>query len=123
MFLKITLLVFELSLIGIYGAFGFVKTFLTRDAKEQMPWAKDRSERFIRFVGISELLGALGILAVVVTGGFPWLAILAAGGFTLIQLLVIFTEHLPKREYKVLPFNLMLLSFSVFTLVSHLMAA
>ena len=74
------------TLIGIYGAFGFVKTFRTQSAQEQMPWARDRSERFIRFVGISELLGALGILAVVFTGGFPWLAILTAGGFSLIQM-------------------------------------
>lgn len=120
MFMKITLLVFELSLIGIYGVFGFVKTFRTQSAKEKMPWARGRSERFIRFVGMAELLGALGILAVVLTNGFPWLAILAAGGLTLIQILAIFTEHLPKKEYKVLPFNLMLISFSIFLLVSYL---
>lgn len=120
MFIKITLMVFELSLVGIYGAFGFLKTFRTQKSKEQMPWARNRSERFIRFIGISELLGMLGILMFVVTGGFQWLAILAASGFSLIQILAIFTEHLPKKEYKVLPFNIMLLTFSVFTLVSYL---
>lgn len=120
MFMKITLLVFELSLIGIYGAFGFLKTFRTQKAKEQMPWARDRSGSFIRFIGISELLGAMGIFTVIVTSGFAWLAILAAGGFTLIQILAIFMEHLPKKEYKVLPFNLMLLSFSTFMLVNYL---
>jgi hypothetical protein len=119
MFMKITLWVFELSLVGIYGAFGFLKTFRTQKAREQMPWAKNRPERFVRFVGISELCGALGILMAVVTGRFPWLVILAAGGFTLIQILAIFTEHLPKKEYKVLPFNVMLLSFSIFVLASY----
>lgn len=119
MFMKITLMVFELSLVGIYGAFGFLKTFRTQKAQEQMPWARDRSERFVRFVGISELCGVLGILMVVVTGRFPWLAILAAVGFTLIQILAIFTEHLPKKEYKVLPFNVMLLAFSIFVLASY----
>jgi hypothetical protein len=120
MFMKITLLVFELSLVGIYGVFGFFKTFRIQKAKEQMPWARTRSERFIYFIGISELLGALGILLVVVTGDFQWLAFLAAGGFTLIQILAIFTEHLPKKEYKVLPFNIMLLSFSIFVLMCYL---
>jgi hypothetical protein len=120
MFMKITLLVFELSLVGIYGAFGFLKTFRTQKSKEQMPWARDRSERFIRFIGISELLGTLVILLAVLTGDFQWLAIVTTIGFSLIQILAIFTEHLPKKEYKVLPFNIMLLSFSIFVLVSYL---
>jgi hypothetical protein len=118
--MEIALMVIELSLVGIYGAFGFLKTFRTQRVKEQMPWAKDRSERFIRFIGISELVGALGILLAVLTANFPWLAIFAAIGFSLIQILAMFTEHLPKKEYKVLPLNIMLLSFSVFTLVSYL---
>lgn len=120
MFMKITLLVFELSLIGIFGAFGVVKTFRTQKAKEQMPWAVNRTERFIRFVGIAELLGVTGILMVVLTSRYPWLGMLAAGGLTLIQILAIFTEHLPRKEYRILPFNLMLLSFSTFVLVSYL---
>lgn len=118
MFMKISIMVFELSLVGIYGAFGFLKTFRTQKAQEQMPWARVRSERFVRFVGISELVGGLGM--VVVTGRFPWLGVLAAVGFTLIQILAIFTEHLPKKEYKVLPFNVMLLAFSIFVLASYI---
>ena len=85
-----------------------------------MLWARDRSDGFIRFIGVSELLGAAGILLAVLTGSFPWLAIFVTIGFSLIQILAIFTEHLPKKEYKVLPFNIMLLSFSMFTLVSYL---
>ena len=118
--MEITLMVIELSLVGIYGAFGFLKIFRTQRVKEQMPWATDRSKRFIRFIGISELAGALVILLAMLTGYLPWLAIFAAIGFSLIQILAIFTEHLPKKEYKVLPFNIMLLSFSVFTIISYL---
>jgi len=33
--------------------------------------------------------------------------------------LAMVTEHLPKKEYKVLPFNIILLSFSVFTLIKY----
>lgn len=113
-------MVIEFSLVGIYSAFGFLKTFRTKRVKEQMPWARKRSERFIRFIGISELVGGLVILLATLTGNFAWLAIFAAIGFSLIQILAIFTEHLPKKEYKVLPFNIMLLSFSVFTLYSYL---
>ena len=118
--MEFTLMIIELSLVGIYGAFGFLKTFRTQRVKEQMPWARDRSKGFIRFIGISELVGALIILMASLTGYLPWLAIFAAIGFSLIQILAIFTEHLPKKEYKVLPINIMLLSFSVFTLLSYL---
>ena len=118
--MEITLVVIELSLVGIYGAFGLLKTFHTQRVKEQMPWARNRSKRFIRFIGVSELVGALVILLAMLTGYLPWLTVFAAIGFSLIQILAICTEHLPKKEYKVLPFNIMLLSLSVFTLVSYL---
>src|SRR5687767_1111918 len=103
--MEITLMVIELSLIGIYSVFGFLKTFRTKKVQERMPWARNRSKGFIRFIGISELVGALIIFLAMVTGYLTWLAIVAAIGFSLIQILAIFTEHLPKKEYKVLPIN------------------
>src|SRR5258705_10434526 len=78
---------------------GVLKTFQTAKAKEQLPWAKNRSDGFVRFVGTSELLGALGLILPLITGILPWLTVLAAIGLTIIQLLAIFTDHLPKKEY------------------------
>ncbi|HMZ06467.1 MAG TPA: DoxX family protein [Anaerolineales bacterium] len=103
---------------GLLAAFylipGTMKTFMTPKAKETLPWAKERSNGFVRFVGISELLGVLGLILPLVTGILPWLTVLAGVGLSLLQLLAIFTEHLPKREYNVLPVNLALLALSVF---------
>ena len=79
-----------------------MKTFQTAKAKEQLPWAKNRSDAFVRFVGTSELLGALGLILPLVTGILPWLTVLAAAGLAVIQLLAIFTEHLPKKDTKVI---------------------
>ena len=93
---------------------GSVKTFQTSKAREQMSWAKDRSDGFIRFIGISEVLGALGLILPMVTGIFPWLTPIAAVGLSLIQLLAIFTEHLPKKEYNVIPVNVVLLGLAIF---------
>ena len=45
-----------------------------------MPWAKNRSDTFVRFVGIAELLGALGLFLPLLTGILPWLTPLAAVG-------------------------------------------
>jgi hypothetical protein len=53
------------------------------------------------------------------TGTLPWLTPLAAIGLTLIQLFAISTEHLPKKEYKVLPLNLYFMAMSVFVLIGR----
>ena len=103
----------------MYLMAGVIKTFQTAKAKEQMPWAKERSDGFVRFVGISELLGALGLILPLVTGILPWLTILAAIGLTLIQLLAIFTEHLPKKEYSVIPVNIVLVALALFIVIGR----
>ena len=98
---------------------GILKTFQTAKAKEQMSWAKNRSDAFVRFVGMSELLGALGLILPLVTGISPWLTPLAGMGLATIQLLAIFTEHLPKKEYNVIPVNVVLLALSAFVVIGR----
>lgn len=88
-------------------------------ANPQMSWAKDRPDGFIRFVGTSELLGALGLILPLVTGILPWLTPLAAIGLISIQLLAIFTEHLPKKEYNVIPVNIVLLVLAMFVVIGR----
>jgi len=61
----------QYSLFFIYGAYGVYKTFFTSKAKEKMSWTNGRSDNFIRFVGISELLGALGVVLPMLTGILP----------------------------------------------------
>ena len=106
--MNIALWIAQGLLAAMYLMAGVIKTFQTAKAKEQMPWAKERSDGFVRFVGVSELLGAFGLILPLVTGILPWLTPLAAIGLTLIQLLAIFTEHLPKKEYNVIPVNVVL---------------
>src|SRR5689334_1426070 len=106
-------------LAAMYLMAGGVKTFRTARAKGEMPWAKERSDAFIRFVGISELLGGLGLILPLVTGILPWLTVAAAIGLSLIQLLAIFSEHLPKKEYNVIPVNVILLLLSIFIVLGR----
>jgi uncharacterized membrane protein YphA (DoxX/SURF4 family) len=117
--MNIALWIAQVLLAALYGMAGIMKTFQTAKAKEQLPWAKNRSEGFVRFVGGSELLGALGLLLPLATGLLPWLTVLAAVGLTLIQLLAIFTEHLPKKEYNVIPINIVLIAISVFIVIGR----
>lgn len=117
--MNIALWIVQILLAGMYGMSGIMKTLQTAKAKGQFPWAKNRSDGFVRFVGISELLGALGLILPLVTGILPWLTVLAAIGLTLIQLLAVFTEHLPKKEYNVIPVNLVLLALSAFVIIGR----
>ncbi len=117
--MNIVLWVVQVLLAGMFGMAGIMKTFQTAKAKEQMPWAKNRSDTFVRFVGIAELLGALGLFLPLLTGILPWLTPLAAAGLAVIQLLAIFTEHLPKKEYNVIPINILLLALSIFVVAGR----
>jgi uncharacterized membrane protein YphA (DoxX/SURF4 family) len=117
--MNIVLWVVQVLLAGMFGMAGIMKTFQTAKAKEQMPWAKNRSDTFVRFVGVGELLGALGLFLPLMTGILPWLTPLAAAGLAAIQLLAIFTEHLPKKEYNVIPINILLLALSIFVVAGR----
>lgn len=117
--LNIGLWIVQVSLLGIYGAYGVYKTFFTGKAKEKMTWTNGRSDNFIRFVGVAELLGSLGVVLPMVTGILPSVTVLAAGGLTLVQVFAIFTEHLPKKEYKFLPLNLYFAAMSVFVVIGR----
>ena len=101
-------------LAAMYLMAGAMKAFTPAKAKEQLPWAKRHSDTFIRFVGFAELLGALGLILPLVTGILPWLTPVAALGLVLVQALAIFAEHLPHKEMKVLPMNLVLLLLAAF---------
>jgi uncharacterized membrane protein YphA (DoxX/SURF4 family) len=117
--MNIALWIAQGLLAAMYLMAGQMKTFQTAKAKEMLPWAKNRSDAFVRFVGTSELLGAIGLILPLVTGILPWLTVLAAIGLTIIQLLAIFTEHLPKKEYNVIPFNAVLFALAVFVVIGR----
>ena len=119
--MNIVLWIAQGLLAAVYLMAGSMKAFQPAKVREnpQMTWAQDRSEGFIRFVGTSELLGALGLILPLVTGTLPWLTVLAAIGLTLIQLLAIFTEHLPKKEYNVIPINVVLIAIALFIVLGR----
>ena len=98
----------------IYLMAGSMKTFQLEKARESMNWTQGRSDGYIRFIGIMELLGALGMILPLVTGILPWLTVLAAVGLSTIQVLALFTEHLPKKEYNYVPINTILFVLSAF---------
>lgn len=117
--MNIALWIVQIILAGMYGMAGTLKAFQTEKAKEQLPWAKERPDNFVRFIGTVELLGALGMILPMLTGILPWLTPVAAIGLVLVQALAILTEHLPKKEYKSLPMNLGLLALALFVVIGR----
>lgn len=119
--MNIALWIAQGLLAAMYLMVGIMKTFQPGKVREnpQMTWAHNRQDAFIRFVGISELLGGLGLILPMLTGILPWLTPIAAAGLALIQLLAIFTEHLPKKEFNVIPVNVVLLGLAVFVVLGR----
>lgn len=77
-------------------------------AKTYEKWVGDVPESLAIFIGIMEILGAVGLILPALTGVLPWLTLWAAVGLVLIMLLAI-GFHLTRREYRNLVFNLVLL--------------
>lgn len=117
--MNIALWIAQGLLAAMYLMAGTMKTFQTAKVRPTMTWTQGRSDSFIRFVGISELLGALALILPLVTGILPWLTPIAAIGLTVIQLLAIFSEHLPKKEFNIIPVNVVLLGLSIFVAVGR----
>jgi|SRR5690606_4240337 uncharacterized membrane protein YphA (DoxX/SURF4 family) len=114
--MNIALWIAQVLLAALFGMAGQMKAF-TPDkvrATPQMAWAHDKTDGYIRFVGVSELLGAIGLILPMITGILPWLTVLAAIGLALIQTLAIFTVHIPKKEYQVIPVNIVLVALALF---------
>ena len=53
------------------------------------PWTGQVSKSFLRFIGVVDLAGGLGILLPKLTNIFPWLTVLAAIGCIVLQSLAI----------------------------------
>jgi uncharacterized membrane protein YphA (DoxX/SURF4 family) len=117
--MNIALWVVQGALAVFYGAAGVLKLFMTNRAQQQLPWAKDSSAGYVKFVGAAELAGALGIVLPLLMGILPWLTPLAAIGLAVIQVLAVAAVHVPRKEYNALPMNAVLLGLAVFAAVGR----
>jgi uncharacterized membrane protein len=63
----------------------------------QMPWVEDFSPATVRFIGVVEFLGALGLVLPALTGIAPILTPLAAAGIAVIMLLAA-VVHARRKE-------------------------
>jgi putative oxidoreductase len=79
----------------------------------QMPWTAVVGEPLTRFIGISELLGGLGLILPAATRIRPILTPLAAAGVTLVMILAA-VFHAARGEWSALPVNFFLGGLAAF---------
>ncbi|MGO4541803.1 DoxX family protein [Paenibacillus sp. 2TAB19] len=98
---------------------GVMKTFNPSKVRETMSWAKNGSTGYILFVGISELLGGLGLLLPGALDIAPILTGIAAIGLAVIMVLAI-AFHVKHKENQAIGMNVVLLLLAVFIAVGRL---
>jgi hypothetical protein len=99
---------------------GFMKAFRPLDAlKKNMTWVMSVPPWFVRFIGVAEILAAIGLILPAITGIQQWLVATAAGGLVMVMLsAAIF--HAGRKEWQNIGTNVLLLLLAVFIGVGRL---
>ena len=112
--LHITLWIFQVLLSVPFMMGGLMKLATPiADLAAQMPWITPSLEWLIRFIGLSELLGAVGLILPSLARIRPSLTVWAAIGLAVIMVFAFFF-HLLRNEYAALPVNVALGAIAVF---------
>ena len=97
---------------------GIGKTFQPKEKLSKFSWTTCSSERYIRFVGISELLIGAGLVLPQLTGILPILAPLAALSLCMIMVLAI-AEHVKNKEIHEIGKNVIIILLAAFVAVER----
>ncbi|CAN7743696.1 DoxX family protein [Paenibacillus sp. LjRoot153] len=97
---------------------GSMKTFQYEKAKAGMPWVKDSSQSLVAFIGISELLGGLGLIVPYATGIAPILTPIAAIALGLIMVLAALF-HAKRNENSGIGMNIIFLAILLFVAIGR----
>jgi uncharacterized membrane protein len=113
--MNISLWIIQGILAAMFTMAGLTKLTQSKEKLEkQFPWVIDFSISTVRFIGLSELLGAIGLIVPWLTGIVPILTPIAAIGFCVIMVLATSMVHLKKSEYKGIATNTFLFLLAAF---------
>ncbi len=112
--MKIALWIVQILLALMFLRAGFSKTFMPlEELAGQLPWVLEVPAALIRFIGISELAGGLGLILPALTRILPWLTPLAAVGIGIIMVLG-GGFHASRGEFPNIIVNIVLLALAAF---------
>ena len=99
---------------------GVMKTFMPLERlKKNMAWVGNAPAGLVRFIGIVEILGALGLVLPKLTNILPQLTIAAAIGLILVIVSAV-VFHATRKEYSNIGANIVLLLLAAFIAVGYL---
>lgn len=105
---NISLWIVQILLGAMFGMAGFMKLSEPMEAlTQQMGWPGAVPEALVRFIGLSEFAGALGLILPSVTRIRPRLTPLAAAGLVVVMILAS-GFHLIRGELQAIPINFVL---------------
>lgn len=114
--LRIALWTAQVLLAAMFVMSGFMKLMTPiAELSAMMPWTGQVSAPFVRFIGVVDLAGGIGILLPSLTRIQPRLTVLAALGCVVLQVLA-FCFHASRGETVALPVNVLLMALSAFVL-------
>ena len=112
--INISLWIVQLLLAAAFGMAGVMKsTMPMADLTSAMGWPGDLAPTLVRFIGASELAGALGLVLPSATRIRPLLTPLAAIGLVIVMVLAALF-HLTRGEWLALPVNVVLGGLAAF---------
>jgi putative oxidoreductase len=104
----IALWIVQLLLAAAFGMAGFMKaTAPMADLAASMGWPADLPPALVRFIGVSELAGAIGLVLPALTRIKPALTPLAAAGLVVVMALAALF-HVVRGEFSAIPINFVL---------------
>jgi uncharacterized membrane protein YphA (DoxX/SURF4 family) len=117
--MNIFLWVLQIALGAAFIGAGVMKTTQPiENLAKNMTWVPRYSKGTVRFVGIVEILGGLGLILPWATGIAPILTPIAAVGLALIMLLAI-VDHARAREFPMIAVNVVLGALAVIVAIGR----
>ena len=113
--MHILLWIVQVLLACAFGMAGVMKSTQPVDALSQagLAWASQVPVAMVRFIGVSELLGAIGLILPAATKIKPFLTPLAALGLLTIMILAM-AFHVSRGEVQATPINIVLGGLAAF---------
>ncbi|GAA3643134.1 DoxX family protein [Nonomuraea antimicrobica] len=112
--MNVLLWIVQAALAGLFGMSGQVKLLQPKERLAgRYPWVDDFSQGAVRFIGVMEVLGAIGVVVPAVTGIVPVLTPIAATGLAVIAVLGAGT-HVRRKEPQGVAITAVLLVLTAF---------
>ena len=112
--LHITLWIAQVLLAAMFLMSGFMKVAQPIDQLSKMlPWAAQVPEALVRFIGVAEVLGAIGLILPSLLRIKPKLTLIAAVGLALVMLFAV-VFHISRGETPMIGMNFILMAIAAF---------